>query len=260
MSSQIRAPPTCTCSLSLKRATYSHLRNYQNLDIQCITCTFMKVNQFAPEDVYTGKTFLWHKSGWRVYTHLLLGVNSTMAKWFRTIGTANNEWVHSLCWYLPNPFIEHLFFWRSSQGFVKTDLYPLYRGFSCFMYEIPSFRPCPSRRVGRCFELANGLILPRKTTVTKKLAIRFSKCQWKRHLFGCPDLVSLKKNLLMARIFFGFLAKNKPVWVSGKTKNIPGANWLRCSALHITCTCTCTCTCSSNYIMKNHTCISPELQ
>ena len=71
----------------------------------------------------------WHdKSGWRVYTHLLLGVNSTTAKWFRTIGTANNEWVHSLCWYLPNPFIEHLLFWRSSQGFVKTDLYPLYRG------------------------------------------------------------------------------------------------------------------------------------
>ena len=30
----------------------------------------------------------------------------------------------------------------------------------------------------------------------------------------------------MARNFFGFLAKNKPVWVSGKTKNIPGANWL----------------------------------
>ena len=30
----------------------------------------------------------------------------------------------------------------------------------------------------------------------------------------------------MARNFFGFLSKNKPVWVSGKTKNIPGANWL----------------------------------
>ena len=35
-----------------------------------------------------------------------------------------------------------------------------------------------------------------------------------------------KKNILMARNFFGFLAKNKPVWVSGKTKNIPSANWL----------------------------------
>ena len=30
----------------------------------------------------------------------------------------------------------------------------------------------------------------------------------------------------MARNFVGFLAKNKLVWVSGKTKNIPGANWL----------------------------------
>ena len=36
-----------------------------------------------------------------------------------------------------------------------------------------------------------------------------------------------KTNLLMDRIFFGFLAKNKPVWVSGKTKIIPGANWLK---------------------------------
>ena len=36
-----------------------------------------------------------------------------------------------------------------------------------------------------------------------------------------------QKNLLMARNFFGFLAKNKPVWASGKTKNIPGANWLK---------------------------------
>ena len=31
----------------------------------------------------------------------------------------------------------------------------------------------------------------------------------------------------MAINFFGFLAKNKPVWASGKTKNIPGANWLK---------------------------------
>ena len=114
------------------------------------------LHQFAPEAVLTRKSFLcrwsesvltripifvcsggwlvntplvgWHKSGWRVYTHLLLGVNSTTAKWFRTIGTANNEWVHSFCSFLPNPFIENQFFWRSSHGFVKTDLYPLYWG------------------------------------------------------------------------------------------------------------------------------------
>ena len=45
--------------------------------------------------------------------------------WPRTNGTANNERVHSFCWFLPNPFIEDLFFWRSRQGFVKTDFYPL---------------------------------------------------------------------------------------------------------------------------------------
>ena len=162
-------------------------------------------------------------------------------------------------------------------------------------------------------------------TVIKNLAIRFSKCQWKRRLFGCLDLIIIimimirfvartyppcwvlkariqkhrgkpllfhdtcpgffyvhytthgtysftshpkdeaimetsaatgqagirthilatpelesnaldrsattlsfidKNKLLMARNVFGFLAKNKPIWVSGKSKNIPGANWL----------------------------------
>ena len=31
----------------------------------------------------------------------------------------------------------------------------------------------------------------------------------------------------MARNFFGFLAKNKPVQRFMKTNNIPGANWLK---------------------------------
>ena len=130
--------------------------------VECLKCFFVFFYQFAPEAVLTRTILLcrrsesvltripifacsggwlvntpllaWHKSGRRVYTHLLLRVNSTTAKWFRTIGTANNEWVHSLCWYLPNPFIEHLFFWRSSHGFVNTDLYPLYRGLLIYMY------------------------------------------------------------------------------------------------------------------------------
>ena len=34
-----------------------------------------------------------------------------------------------------NPFIEHLFFWRSSQGFVKTDLYPLYQGLLIYVQD-----------------------------------------------------------------------------------------------------------------------------
>ena len=154
------------------------------------------INQFTPEAVLTHKICLcrwlesvlthipifacsgcwlvntplvaWHhKFGWHVYTHLLLGVNSTTAKWFRTIGTANNEWVHSFCSFLPNPFIEHLFCWRSSHGFVKTDLYPLYRGILIDVRDM-SFRPCACWRVGRCFELANGLILPKKDDRNKK--------------------------------------------------------------------------------------------
>ena len=36
------------------------------------------------------------------------------------------QWMSSLfCGFLPNPFIQDLFLWRTSQEFVKTDLYPL---------------------------------------------------------------------------------------------------------------------------------------
>ena len=36
------------------------------------------------------------------------------------------QWTSSLfCGFLPNPFIQGLFLWRTSQEFVKTDLYPL---------------------------------------------------------------------------------------------------------------------------------------
>ena len=133
-------------------------------------------NQFAPEAVLTrnfcvvlpiGERLnthsdfcvfvVWHKSGWRVYTHLLLGVNSTTAKRFRTIGTANNEWVHSLCWYLPNPFIEHLFFWRSTHGFVKTDLYALYRGLLIYVRDtiFSTLRWSTCRPLLRACQLSN---------------------------------------------------------------------------------------------------------
>ena len=36
-----------------------------------------------------------------------------------------------------------------------------------------------------------------------------------------------KKKKLMARNFFGFLAKSKPVQRFRKTNNIPTANWLK---------------------------------
>ena len=51
--------------------------------------------------------------------------------------------------------------------FVDICLIPLSNAFWS-MYEIPSFRPCPGRRVGRYFELANGLILPKKDNRNKK--------------------------------------------------------------------------------------------
>ena len=36
------------------------------------------------------------------------------------------QWMSSLfCGFLPNPFIQDPFLWRTSQEFVKTDLYPL---------------------------------------------------------------------------------------------------------------------------------------
>ena len=36
------------------------------------------------------------------------------------------QWMSSLFYgFLPNPFIQDLFLWRTSQEFVKTDLYPL---------------------------------------------------------------------------------------------------------------------------------------
>ena len=69
-----------------------------------------------------------HRGGWRVYTPLFLGVPGVMVGWSRTKGTANNEQVHSFCWFLPNPFIQDLCLWRTSQEFVKTDLYPLSQG------------------------------------------------------------------------------------------------------------------------------------
>ena len=56
-----------------------------------------------------------HSCGWRVYTQSFLGVHGVTVGWPRTNGTANNERVHSFCWFLHNPFIVELFFWRSSQ-------------------------------------------------------------------------------------------------------------------------------------------------
>ena len=72
-----------------------------------------------------------HRGDWRVYTPSFLGVPGVTVGWPRTKGTASNERVHSFCGFLPNPFIQDLCLWRTSQEFVKTDLYPLSRGLWC---------------------------------------------------------------------------------------------------------------------------------
>ena len=58
------------------------------------------------------------------------------------------QWMSSLfCGFLPNPFIHDLFLWRTSQEFVKTDLYPL--SLMSLRYAVCS-TGCGSI-IGRCF-------------------------------------------------------------------------------------------------------------
>ena len=85
-----------------------------------------------------------HHGDWRVYTPSFLGVTGVTVGWPRTKGTASNERVHSFCGFLPNPFIQALRLWRTSQEFVKTDLYPLSRGLWS-LSGMPSVRPGAGR-------------------------------------------------------------------------------------------------------------------
>ena len=48
-----------------------------------------------------------------------------------------------------------------------------------------------------------------------------------RHLFGCPDIVSLTDKFLMARNFFWIFTENNPVMGSSKTFVIPEAKGLK---------------------------------
>ena len=61
-----------------------------------------------------------------------------------------HQWRSSVfCGFLPNPFIQDLFLWRTSQGFVKMDLYPLSL---IYMYVVNAV--CSTGRwsiLGRCF-------------------------------------------------------------------------------------------------------------
>ena len=80
-----------------------------------------------------------HHGYWRVYTPSFLGVPGVTVGWPQTKGTASNERVHFFFEFLPNPFIQDLCLWRTSQEFVKTDLYPLSRGLWS-LSRIPSVR------------------------------------------------------------------------------------------------------------------------
>ena len=48
-----------------------------------------------------------------------------------------------------------------------------------------------------------------------------------RRLFGCPDIVSLTENFLMAINFFWFFTENNPVMGYSKTFFIPEAKGLK---------------------------------
>ena len=85
-----------------------------------------------------------HHGGWCVYTPLFLRVPGVTVGWLRTKVTANNEWVHSFCGFLPNPFIQDLWLWHTRQEFVKTDLYPLSQSL-WFLSGMPSVRPGAGR-------------------------------------------------------------------------------------------------------------------
>ena len=85
-----------------------------------------------------------HHGGWHVYTPSFLRVHGVTVGWPRTNGTANNERVHCFCWFLPNPFIQDMCLWRTSQEFVKTDLYPLSQGLWS-LSGMPSVRPGTGR-------------------------------------------------------------------------------------------------------------------
>ena len=87
-----------------------------------------------------GHAWVFHRGAWLVYMQSFLRVHGVTARWPRT----NNERVHSFCWFLPNPFIQDLFLWHTSQEFVKTDLYPLSQGLWS-LSGMPSVQPGAGR-------------------------------------------------------------------------------------------------------------------
>ena len=54
-----------------------------------------------------------------------------------------------------------------------------------------------------------------------------------RHLFGCPDIVSLTEKFLMARNVYRIFTENNPVMGDSKTFGIPEAKGLRACNLKV---------------------------
>ena len=121
------------------------------------------------------------------------------------------QWTSSLfqpfCGFLHNPFIHDLFLWRTSQEFVKTDLYPL--SLMCLRYAV-----CSTRRwsiIGR--NKKNKPFNSRNVN------------EWGIYLFVRTSF-HWQTKLLMARNFFRIFTENKPVRGLRKKYNIPDVNWL----------------------------------
>ena len=109
------------------RMTFKHSNNFRATDRRASIHALWFLCVFAGRLVNMPHVAC-HHGGWRVYTPSFLGVPGVTVGWPRTKGTASNERVHSFCGFLPNPFIQDLCLWRTSQEFVKTDLYPLSQG------------------------------------------------------------------------------------------------------------------------------------
>ena len=96
------------------------------------------------------------------------------------------QWMSSLfCGFLPYSFIHNLFLWRTSQEFVKTDLYPL--SLMSLRYAV-----CSTGRwliIGRCF----------------------GACQWS----SCAALKKDDRNTKTSHLIFEMSMNEAFIWLSG---------------------------------------------
>ena len=139
LASSLCANPPAVHLTSSRRMTRKHANYFRATDRRASIHAFRFLCAFSGRLVNTPRVAC-HHGGWHVYTPSFLGVRGVTVGWPRT---ASNERVHSFCGFLSNPFIQDLCLWRTSQEFVKTDLYPLSRG-------LWSLSGMPSVRPGTC--------------------------------------------------------------------------------------------------------------